>query len=101
MYQFISTMSVGNDVEVNPNPNKLPGGHVIQGLLDGLSGWALWGALAGVLISALVWAVGANAGNYHAAGKGKTGVLIALVAALLVGAGPTLINFFSDLGQQV
>jgi hypothetical protein len=84
-----------------PNPNNLPGGHVIQQLIDGLAGWALFGSLAALLISAIVWALGANSGNYHAAGRGKTGVLISAVTALLVGAAPALINFFNSLGHQV
>ena len=54
-----------------------------------------------MLVSAIVWALGANGGNYNAANKGKTGVLVAGVTALLVGAAPALINFFNDLGQRV
>ena len=61
-------------VDVNPNPGDLPGGAVIQQLMDGLAGWALFGSLAALLISAIVWALGANSGNYHAAGRGKTGL---------------------------
>ena len=88
-------------VDVNPNPNDLPGGAVIQQLLDGLAGWALFGSLAALLVSAIVWALGANGGNYHAANKGKTGVLVSAVTALLVGAAPALINFFNQLGTKV
>ena len=88
-------------VSVNPNPNDLPGGAVMQQLLDGLAGWALWGSLAALLISAIVWALGANGGNYHAANKGKTGVMVSALTALLAGAAPALINFFNNLGQQV
>jgi hypothetical protein len=88
-------------VDVSPNPSDLPGGNVIQQLLDGLAGWALFGSLAALLISAIVWALGANGGNYHAANKGKTGVMVAAFTALLVGAAPALINFFNDLGARV
>ena len=88
-------------VNVHPNPNDLPGGNVIQQLLDGLAGWALFGSLAALLLSAIVWALGANGGNYHAASKGKTGVLVSAMCALLVGAAPALINFFNQLGMKV
>ena len=88
-------------VAVNPDPSALPGGNVIQQLLDGLAGWALFGSLAALLISAIVWALGANGGNYNAANKGKTGVLVSAMSALLVGAAPALINFFNQLGQKV
>jgi hypothetical protein len=88
-------------VSVNPNPSDLPGGQVIQQLIDGLAGWALFASLAALLVSAIVWALGANSGNYHAAGRGKTGVLVSAVTALLVGAAPALINFFNALGNRV
>ena len=88
-------------VHVNPDPSGLPGGHVIQQLLDGLAGWALFGALAALLISAIVWALGSQSGNYHGASRGKTGVLVSAAAALLIGAAPALINFFNRLGQSV
>lgn len=88
-------------ITTNPDPSKLPGGRVIQQLIDGLAGWALFASLAALLISALVWALGANSGNYHAAGRGKTGVVVAGITALLIGAAPALINFFNNLGQQV
>jgi hypothetical protein len=88
-------------VGVHPNPSNLPGGHVIQQLLDGLAGWALFGSLAALLISAIIWAFGSNSGNYHAAGRGKTGVLVSALTALLVGAAPALINFFNHLGRGV
>jgi hypothetical protein len=94
-------MKIVHQVDVNPDPSDLPGGNVIQQMLDGLAGWALFGSLAALLISAIVWALGANGGNYHAANKGKTGVLVAAITALLVGAAPALINFFSDLGTRV
>jgi hypothetical protein len=89
------------NVHVNPDPGKLPGGQVIQQLINGLAGWALFGSLAALLISAIVWALGANSGNYHAAGRGKTGVLVSGITALLIGAAPALINFFNALGHKV
>ena len=88
-------------VRVNPNPNDLPGGSVIQQLLDGLAGWALFASLGALLIGAMVWALASHAGNYHGASKGKTTVLVSAVAALLIGAAPSLINFFNNLGQRV
>jgi hypothetical protein len=88
-------------VSVDPNPNDLPGGRVIQQVLDGLAGWALLASLGAMLIGAMVWALSSHAGNYHGASKGKTTVLVSAVAALLAGAAPALVNFFSNLGQRV
>ena len=94
-------MALAPLVDIRPDPAKLPGNNVIQQLADGLAGWALWGSLFALLVSALIWGLGSHSGNYHAAGRGTSGVLIAAVTALLVGAAPTLINFFNALGQRV
>ena len=40
-------------------------------------------------------------GNHHYAQNGKVGILIMGPLAMIAGAGPALINFFADLGQQV
>ena len=94
-------MNIIGKVDINPDPGKLPGGPQIQTLLDGLGGWALFATLGGLLISAIVWALGSFGGNYHAVSRGKTGVLVCAAAALIVGAAAPIINFFSNLGSQV
>ena len=88
-------------VGVNPDPGKLPGGPQIQSLLDGLGGWALLAALAGLLVSSMAWALGSFGGNYHAVSRGKTGVLVCAACALIAGAAAPIINFFATLGSQV
>jgi hypothetical protein len=88
-------------VDVDPDPGKLPGGDQIQVLLDGLAGWALLAALAGLLISAIAWALGSLGGNYRAVSSGKVGVLVCAAAALLAGAAAPIVNFFADLGSRV
>jgi hypothetical protein len=94
-------MYVVRQVTINPDPGKLPGGPQIQQLLDGLGGWALFAALAGLLISVIVWAMGSFGGNYHAVSKGKTGVLVCAAAAIIAGGAAPIINFFSNLGSQI
>ena len=46
-------------------------------------------AVLALIISAIVWALGANSSNPHLAGRGKLGVLVALGAAI-VGASMTV-----------
>lgn len=94
-------MQVSQKVDINPDPGKLPGGPQIQQLLDGLGGWALFAALAGLLISVIVWAMGSFGGNYHAVSKGKTGVLVCTGAAIIAGGAAPIINFFAGLGAQI
>ena len=94
-------MRIPLNVNINPDPGKLPGGPQIQTLLDGLGGWALFASLAGLLISSIAWALGSFGGNYHAVSRGKTGVLVCAATALIAGAAAPIINFFSNLGSQV
>ena len=84
-----------------PNPQGLPGSRALESLIGGLAFWALLASLAGLIISAAVWALSSHAGNYHHAGMGKRGTLISAGAAMLVGAAPAIISFFEDLGGTV
>ncbi len=93
----IAQTELGGD----PNPRGLPGSRALQSLVGGVAFWALLAALAGLIISAAVWALSSNAGNYHHAGMGKRGTLISAGAALLVGAAPAIIAFFERLGNTV
>lgn len=88
-------------VDARPDPSQLPGGQVLQDLTNGIMGWALVLSLVALVISAVVWALGANSSNYQYTYVGKRGVVIAGLAALLIGAAPAIINFFFNAGTAV
>lgn len=88
-------------VSAHPDVTRLPGSSVLQGLMNGAQGWALAIALLGVFVGAGVWAVATHGHNPHYAGKGKGAALVSALAALTIGAGPGLVNFFSSLGSHV
>ena len=88
-------------VSSHPDITQLPGSGVLQGLVDGAQGWALALALLGVFVGAAMWAVATHSHNPHYAGKGKGAALVSALAALTIGAGPGLVNFFSGLGSHV
>ena len=88
-------------VSANPDPNGLPGSPQGQQIVNGLFFWALLASLAGLFISIATYAVANRLGNHHYAQNGKVGILISAPLAMIAGAGPALINFFADLGQQV
>ena len=89
-------------VHVHPNPSGLPGGHVIQQLLDGLAGWALFGSLAALLISAIVWALGSQQRQLPRARAEARPASWSPPRRLSSSAPhPRLINFFNHLGQSV
>lgn len=86
---------------ITPNPAGLPGGAALERLLSGLMFWTLLAAVAGLLVSAIVWALSSHAGNYQHAASGKRGVLVAAAVALLAGGAVAIINFFSGIGAGI
>lgn len=89
------------DVTLDPTAGGLPGGSVLQSLTNGLGSWALIATLAGLVVGAGLWALGAHAQNYQQSYVGRRTVLVSGLAALLVGAGPGLVNFFFHAGTNV
>ena len=69
--------------------------------LGRLGGWALALSLVGLLIGAAAWALGAHSQNYQQSYSGRKAVLVSGFAALLIGAGPAIVNFFVATGQGV
>ncbi|HEV3366522.1 MAG TPA: DUF6112 family protein [Acidimicrobiales bacterium] len=88
-------------VNMHPDPNALPGGQVLQNLMNGLDSWALALALIGLVIGAAAWALGSHGQNYQQSFVGRRAVLISGLAALLIGAGPGLVSFFFTTGSGV
>ncbi len=87
-------------VNAHPNPNGLPGSNVLQQLVNGAEAWALAIALLGAFVGAGLWAVASHTHNHHYAARGRMAALISGAAALVVGAGPGLVNFFEHLGSK-
>jgi len=85
-------------VGMNPNAQDLPGSNVLTLLTDGLAGWALIAAMAGVVIGAVMWAFGHYSQNYQQAYNGRRGVLVSALAAVLIGGAPYIINFLVQKG---
>ena len=89
------------DISIDPNSNGLPGIGQLKKIVGASMTVGLVLAVLALIISAIVWALGANSSNPHLSGRGKLGVLVALGAAIVCGASVTLVNFFWDVGQQV
>jgi Mn2+/Fe2+ NRAMP family transporter len=85
-------------VTAKPDLGGLPGSNVLQQLVNGAEAWALAIALLGAFVGAAIWAVASHSHNHHYAGRGRMAALISAAAALVIGAGPGLVNFFQHLG---
>ncbi len=88
-------------ISLSPSITALPGSAVLMQLANGLAAWSLVGALVALLLGAALWAVGSHTQNMHQSMAGRRAVVTSLVAALLIGAAPHLVNFFFTTGQSV
>lgn len=91
----------GYHVSMTPDGSQLPGWLVLQKLTNGLGGWALIAAMAGVVVGAVMWAFGHYSQNYQQAYNGRRGVLVSGLAAVLIGGAPNIVNFFIHAGGSI
>ncbi|MGO1316497.1 MAG: DUF6112 family protein [Cellulomonadaceae bacterium] len=101
MWNHLAPTHVGTDIDVTPNSDGLPGIEQLRTIVGAVMTIGLILAVLALIISALVWAYGSRSSTPHLATQGKSGVLIALGAAVLCGASVTLVNFFWNVGQSV
>ena len=90
-------MTLAN-VTATPDPTGLPGSNVLQQLVNGAEAWSLAVALIGTFVGAALWALASHAHNPHYAARGRMAAVISGASALVIGAGPGLVNFFQHLG---
>ena len=88
-------------IDITPNTDGLPGIAQLRTIVGAVMTVGLILAVLALIVSAIVWAMGTNSSNPHLAGRGKSGVLVALGAAVLCGGAVTLVNFFWNVGQTV
>jgi len=86
---------------IKPNEAGIPGTAQVSQVIGGMMWWGLLLAGAALIISAVIWAFGANSQNSQQATAGKRGVLIAVGAAVIIGAGQAFIEWAYTLGTGV
>ncbi len=96
---LLSPASATGQVSARPDASGLPGTAKLQQLVNGAYLWVLLLTLAALIVAAVVWAWGSHSNHVRAAGDGRRGVGVALLAALIVGAAPMLVNWFYGLGR--
>ena len=93
--------SVLSAEDVYPDLDAVGGRDTLIGIIGALLTFVLIVAVLMLIISAIIWAVSSSSGNYHAAGRGRTGVLVAVGAAALAGAGVAWMNFLLGVGENL
>ena len=88
-------------IDIDPNATGLPGIEQLRVIVGAVMTIGLILSVLALIISAIVWGLGANSSNPHLASRGKLGVLVSCGAAIICGAAVTLVNFFWGVGQTV
>ncbi len=77
----------------------LPGTNILENLGDSLQAWGTVVGIIAVVISGLLWAIGAGSDNAQQASRGKRGILYSLIAVALIGAAPILVDWAFSVGE--
>lgn len=88
-------------MSVFPDFDSLSGVGDIKLVIGAMLTIVLIVAVLMLIICAIIWATAASTGNPGLSSKGRTGVLVAVGAAALAGAGVAWINWLVSLGAQV
>ena len=88
-------------MNVFPDFDGLGGIGDLRAVIGALLTFVLIVAVLALIVSAIVWAIAAANGNHAIASKGRTGVLVALGAAVLAGGGVAWMNWLIALGDQL
>jgi len=99
----LAVLAASKDVslDISPDPNGLPGGKVLQGLLSGLMFYGVLAAAAGMLFGLVAWGAGSKLHNHDWASAGKRALLVGAGVAFGVAATAALVEFFFAKGSQV
>lgn len=88
-------------MNVFPNFDSLGGIGDISTVIGAMLTVILIVAVLMLIVCAIIWATAASTGNPGLSSKGRTGVLVAIGAAALAGAGVAWINWLVNLGGQL
>lgn len=99
--QLVVAGLMASGVTVTPNSTAIPGINTLSTLVGSLMAFGLVLSLGGFVGCAIVMAIGHHSANPQWSSRGKTGLLVCLVAALLIGGSDLLINTFYHLGSSL
>ena len=99
--QLLASGLVASGVNVTPNSTAIPGLSTLSTLVGSLMAFGLVLSLAGFVGCAIVMSIGHHGANPQWSSRGKSGLLVCLAAALLIGGADLLINTFYNLGSSL
>lgn len=99
--RLIMFLALLKPLNVYPDLDGVGGRGSLISIVGALLTIVLIVAVLMIIVSGIVWAIASSHGNPGTAAKGKTGVIAALGAAALTGAGVAWINFLLNLGDTL
>jgi hypothetical protein len=93
-----SSAFAGSGVSISSNSSGLPGISALETIVGALITIGVVASVAGVVMGAAVWSVGNHSANPQVASRGKSGVLVGAVAAIVCGGALAIVNFFFNVG---
>jgi len=84
-----------------PDFGAVGGGGDLRAIVGALLMYVLVFAVLTILICGATWAIASSSGNYQSAMRARAGLLVAVGAAGLAGAGVAWMNFLIGVGQQL
>jgi hypothetical protein len=91
-FTYLSVRVLAQDVSATPDATGMPGGALIQQLLNWAQMLALWGSLGAILVGAATYGLAQHGGSYGGANRGKTIAMGGVVGAILAGLAPAAVN---------
>lgn len=88
-------------MDVFPDFGSVGGTTDLREIVGALLMFVLVTAVLMLIVCAIAWAIASSSGNYQAATKARTGLLVSVGAAALAGAGVAWLNFLLDVGTQL
>lgn len=88
-------------MDVSPDFGAVGGLGDLRLIVGALLTFVLIFAVLMLISCAIVWGIATSSGNYHAATRARAGVLVAVGAAALAGAGVAWVNFLLGVGETL
>lgn len=88
-------------VDVVPDFGAVAAADELGQIIGALMTIVLVLAVLTLLVSAAVWAISASTGNYQGAARGRIGVLVAVLTAMVTGGGIAWANFLIATGESL
>ena len=86
---------------VGPDFGAVDGSSELRRIVGALLTYGLLVAVLMLIVCATGWAIGSANGSWQTASKAKTGLLVALLGAVLTGGALAWANWLLDVGAQL